>query len=80
MSVAELAEKSLATVNELLPRCEPTGAYCIGLMCALAWRDGLDPPRTLLELAAKCPSVEDAAELYREFKALRAQSLRGDFR
>lgn len=73
MSIAELAEKSLPTVNELLPRCTPTGAWCLGIICALAWNDGIEPHFTILELAAKCPSVDQAVELYEEFKALRAK-------
>lgn len=72
MTIEELAEKSLPKVNELLRSTAAAGAYCLGLVCALAWRDEIEPPATLLDMAAKCPSPEQAVELYREFVALRA--------
>jgi hypothetical protein len=80
MTIEELAEQSLPAVNELLKGSTAAGAYCLGLLCAMAWKDGMVPPRMLLDMAAKCPSPEQAAELYREFLAFRSESTRGDFR
>lgn len=79
-TVEDLAEQSLPAINELLESATPAGAYCLGLLCAMAWKDGVVPPRMLLDLAAKCPSPEEATKLYEEFLAFRSQSKRGDFR
>jgi hypothetical protein len=65
----ELIDKALPTVSELLPGCTAIGAYCLGAVNALAWQDYVEVPRNVLELAAKCTSVRDAVELYREFRA-----------
>jgi len=72
MSIEALAEKSLPKINELLPNASTSGAYCLGVICCLAWRDGIEPPATLLDMAAKCPSPEQAVALYDEFRALRS--------
>ena len=71
INLGELIEKTLPTVNELLPGSTPMGAYSLGLICALAWSEAIEPPRSLLELAATCESVEQASGLYREFRELR---------
>lgn len=68
-------ERTLPAVNDLLPQCDAIGGYCLGVMCALGWNDGLVPPPSLLELAITCSSVEQAVELYRAFVALRAYRL-----
>jgi hypothetical protein len=72
--IGEAIEKTLPVVNELLPGTGPIGAYCLGTICALAWQDRMEPPRSLLEMAVKCPSIEQAAELYREYHLLRESS------
>lgn len=61
----ELFERNLPTVNELLQHCSAIGAYCMGAVQSLAIRDGIEAPRVLLEAAAGCESIEEAANLYR---------------
>lgn len=68
----ELIEKTLPVVNELLPGATPIGAYCLGAICTLAWRDYVELPRHVLELAAKCSAIPAVDELYREFRAGRS--------
>jgi hypothetical protein len=69
MTREALIEKTLPTVNELLPGCTPMGAYCLGAVCSLAWRDERELPRHVLELATKCRTIGMADDLYREFAA-----------
>lgn len=69
--MSEAIEKTLPAVNELLPGASPMGSYCLGLICALAWEDRAQPPRSLLDMAARCDSIEQAAALWQEFHVLR---------
>jgi hypothetical protein len=64
-----LIEKTLPAVNELLSSSTPMGAYCLGAICSLAWGDGAELPRHVLELATRCTFISAADELYREFRA-----------
>jgi hypothetical protein len=60
--------EQLAIVNQLLPHCSPGGAYSLGAICSLAWRDNLELPRELLEKAAACASVQQVDILYSEYR------------
>ncbi len=64
-------EETLDTVNELLPAASATGAYCLGAVCAFAWQEGIQPPKSILEMAVKCESVEKAVDIYATLKSLR---------
>lgn len=62
------SDSQLAIINELLRTCSPMGAYCLGALSSLAWRDHLEPPRELLEKAAACTAVAQVDALYHEYR------------
>jgi hypothetical protein len=45
-------------VNELLSTATPMGAYCVGLVSAVAWQQGLDPDETELRYAVRCSNLK----------------------
>ena len=49
----ELIEKTLPVVNELLPGATPIGAYCLGAICTLAWRDNVELPPHVLRVGGE---------------------------
>jgi hypothetical protein len=57
------SEETVAVVNELIPQAKQWGAYCMGLVCAVSWNNGAEPPRTVLEAAAECESLEQAQSI-----------------
>lgn len=57
-------------VNEIVPKTRAEGAYCIGLVSALAWQHDLDPTRAVLEAAADCNSIPDALEMFDTWRKL----------
>jgi hypothetical protein len=63
--------QNLDTINRLLKSADPTGAYALGLVSALAEQDGVTAPDTLLEAAAKCQTAAAADDLYKTCAELR---------
>ena len=61
-------EELLGIVNELLPAASAEGAYGMGLVCALSWELGRDPPRVLLQAVHQVETIGDAVELVKEAK------------
>ncbi len=73
MTQEQIIERDLPVVNELLPTCHAMGAYCLGMVTALLWNEGLETPRSFLKRASECNSVEEAAEAYLDLKAVLAR-------
>jgi hypothetical protein len=65
----------LAMVNEILAGdISAEGAYCLGLVSAMAEIDGLGAPqRIVLELAAQCRRMADAADVFEQWRELRTK-------
>lgn len=68
------SETCLAMVNELLSGASAEGAYCAGLISALAWHADEDPPRALIEVALTCTHISQAAELWKCYWELRRKA------
>lgn len=78
MTREKAIEQTLPAVNELLAKAPPAiGAYCMGAICALAWQDNEPAARTILEVAAECTEVKQAAALWREFARARNGGIEG---
>lgn len=63
-------EKYFDLLNSILPRATPMGAYCVGLVSALGWQNGLDPNESVLHAAAECSTAIQAIEMYSEWEKL----------
>lgn len=70
--ITVLTDATMQALNEILARDEvtPIGAYSLGLICALCWVDGQQPPRVLMEGAVRCKSVSEAFQLFMASKNL----------
>jgi hypothetical protein len=66
-----MTDEYIEIINDLLPKASAVGGYCIGMVAAAAWQDGLTPTRELLEGAALCPGPQAAVDLFAEWKASR---------
>ena len=64
----------LALVNEILPKATPMGAYAIGLITTLAWQNGLDPNRSVMEAAMACPDIASAIDVFETWRALQEKT------
>ena len=53
-----MSEQEIQLVNELLLGATPLSAYCLGVACSMAWKDGLVPTREFLERAKACVKIE----------------------
>jgi hypothetical protein len=69
----QLMETYLEIANEIIPTATPAGAYCIGLVTALAWKQSVWPERAVLRTAALSQTVDDAVALFDEWESLRAR-------
>lgn len=62
----------LATVNEILAGdITAEGAYCVGLVTALAAIEQTgSPPRAVLKLAAQCRRTRDGIDVFEQWREL----------
>jgi hypothetical protein len=63
----------LDLVNEILPKSTAMGAYAIGLITSLAWMQGLDPTRAVLEAAMDCQDIRSAVAVFEAWRALQSR-------
>lgn len=65
--------QNIDTINRLLnaPAITGMGGYSLGVISALAEREGVVAPDVLLEAAAECQTIEAAVKLYRSCVELR---------
>jgi len=52
-----ITDQYLDTLNDLLKTAYPIGAYAMGVVSALAWRQKMQPDRRLLYNASVCIAV-----------------------
>jgi hypothetical protein len=58
-------QRNLDRINEVLAGCDAMQAYCVGVICALAWREGKQPSHAMLVLSASLSTVAEAFELWK---------------
>lgn len=68
MSLPVISQTYLDMVNEIVPKASAEGAYCIGLVSALAFEKGLEPSRSLLVLAAQCRNIPQAISCFMDWE------------
>lgn len=59
-------EAHLDVVNELLPACDPMGAFCLAFATMIGRSTGKYPPREICERFTKCRSWSEGVAIYRE--------------
>jgi hypothetical protein len=56
----QISAETVALLKELLPDATLSGAYAMGMACAVCWSAGIQPPRDLLVRMRNAQSVEEA--------------------
>ncbi len=71
----QLPPEYLELVNDILGQLhseQAIGAYCVGFVSVLAWREKQIPDRRLLETASKCERIPEAFLVFDEWKKSRS--------
>lgn len=71
-----ITDEYLDLANEIVPHTNAVGAYCVGLVSALAWENGLEPTRFVLEAAADCGTITQALEMFDSWQKLQVANRR----
>lgn len=64
----KLLDSYLKIANGIIPGATPMGAYCVGLVTALAWKNNLWPPAAVLETAALSATTAEAIALFEQWE------------
>lgn len=76
MAKISMGPRYFDLINKHLPGKPAMGAYCMGMVSALAMQDDLEPDDGLLELVSDCERVPKAYELYTLWATSRRRAAR----